>query len=78
MRLTVFGATGGIGGHVVQQMLAAGDEVTAVVRASSPSDVNGGEVVPCGYLISRADVAHLMLAAVSDPAMAQQTVGVAY
>jgi putative NADH-flavin reductase len=32
MRLTVFGATGGIGGHVVRQALDAGHEVTAVVR----------------------------------------------
>ncbi|MET7276639.1 NAD(P)H-binding protein [Kribbella sp. NPDC005582] len=45
MRITVFGATGGIGGHVVQQALAAGHEVTAVVRASSPYEVQGVEVV---------------------------------
>lgn len=32
MRLTVFGATGGIGGHVVRQALDAGHAVTAVVR----------------------------------------------
>ncbi|BEL05347.1 SDR family oxidoreductase [Actinoplanes sichuanensis] len=32
MRLTVFGATGGIGGHVVRQALDRGCEVTAVVR----------------------------------------------
>jgi putative NADH-flavin reductase len=32
MRLAVFGATGGVGGHVVRQALARGDEVTAVVR----------------------------------------------
>ncbi|WP_433160757.1 NAD(P)-dependent oxidoreductase [Kribbella sp. CA-247076] len=35
MKITVFGATGGIGGHVVQQALAAGHKVTAVVRAAS-------------------------------------------
>ncbi|GAB3950441.1 SDR family oxidoreductase [Kribbella albertanoniae] len=45
MRITVFGATGGIGGHVVQQALQAGHEVTAVVRASSSYDVKGVEVV---------------------------------
>jgi putative NADH-flavin reductase len=32
MKLTVFGATGGIGGHVVSQALTAGHTVTAVVR----------------------------------------------
>jgi uncharacterized protein YbjT (DUF2867 family) len=32
MKVTVFGATGGIGGHVVRQALDAGHEVTAVVR----------------------------------------------
>ncbi|NEB38679.1 NAD(P)H-binding protein [Streptomyces sp. SID14515] len=32
MRITVFGATGGIGREVVGQALAAGHEVTAVVR----------------------------------------------
>ncbi|MFT2015699.1 NAD(P)-dependent oxidoreductase [Streptomyces sp. 796.1] len=32
MRLTVFGATGGTGGHLVQQAVQAGHEVTAVVR----------------------------------------------
>ncbi len=45
MRITVFGASGGIGGHVVQQAVAAGHEVTAVVRASSPYDGQGIEVV---------------------------------
>lgn len=32
MKVTVFGATGRIGGHVVAQALAAGHQVTAVVR----------------------------------------------
>ncbi len=32
MRLIIFGATGGIGHHVVEQALAAGHEVTAVAR----------------------------------------------
>src|SRR5207253_9568907 len=32
MKLTVFGATGGIGGQVVRQALDAGHTVTAVVR----------------------------------------------
>lgn len=32
MKLTVFGATGGVGRHVVQQALDSGHQVTAVVR----------------------------------------------
>ena len=39
MRITVFGATGGIGGHVVRQALDAGHKVTAVVRTSSAFDL---------------------------------------
>jgi putative NADH-flavin reductase len=39
MKLTVFGATGGIGGHVVRQALEAGHKVAAVVRASSSYDI---------------------------------------
>lgn len=41
MKLTVFGATGGIGKEIVQQALDAGHEVTAVVRdpARLPSPV---------------------------------------
>jgi len=40
MKLTVFGATGGIGGHVVRQALDAGHEVTAVVRDPVRFDVS--------------------------------------
>ena len=32
MKIAVFGATGGTGKQVVQQALAAGDQVTALVR----------------------------------------------
>uniref|UniRef100_UPI002458BF4D NAD(P)H-binding protein n=1 Tax=Nocardia farcinica TaxID=37329 RepID=UPI002458BF4D len=32
MKIAVFGASGGIGGQVVNQALAAGHQVTAVVR----------------------------------------------
>src|SRR4051794_32339898 len=39
MRITVFGATGGIGGHVVRQALDAGHKVTAVVRQPSPFEL---------------------------------------
>ncbi len=39
MKMTVFGATGGIGGHVVRQALDAGHKVTAVVRDPARFDV---------------------------------------
>ncbi|MEU0025050.1 NAD(P)H-binding protein [Streptomyces sp. NPDC006335] len=41
MRLTVFGATGGIGRELVRQGLAAGHEVTAVVRDPARLTVTG-------------------------------------
>jgi uncharacterized protein YbjT (DUF2867 family) len=47
MKLTVFGATGRIGGHVVTQALELGHTVSAVVRDSSQVDLDqpGVEVV---------------------------------
>ena len=38
-KITVFGANGGIGGHVVRQALHAGHAVTAVVRDSARFDL---------------------------------------
>jgi putative NADH-flavin reductase len=40
MKITVFGATGRVGGYVVQQALDAGQEVTAVVRDPARFDVS--------------------------------------
>ncbi|HWO60061.1 MAG TPA: SDR family oxidoreductase [Umezawaea sp.] len=40
MKITVFGATGGVGGHVVRQALAAGHQVTAVVRDAARLDLD--------------------------------------
>jgi putative NADH-flavin reductase len=42
MRLTVFGATGGIGSEVVRQALAAGHDVVAVVRDPARLTVPAG------------------------------------
>ncbi|WP_431906304.1 NAD(P)-dependent oxidoreductase [Amycolatopsis thermoflava] len=39
MKLTVFGATGGTGVEIVRQALAAGHQVTAVVRDPARLDV---------------------------------------
>ncbi|MGA8207001.1 MAG: NAD(P)H-binding protein [Candidatus Dormiibacterota bacterium] len=41
MIITIFGATGGVGGQVMKQARAAGHDVTAVIRSSKnlPSDV---------------------------------------
>lgn len=52
MRLTVFGATGGIGQEVVKQGLAAGHEVTAVARDPARLTVSGP-----GLEVFRADFA---------------------
>ena len=51
MKVTVFGATGGTGKHVVDQALAAGHEVTAVAR--DPEDVPGDRA---GLTVVRGDV----------------------
>lgn len=52
MRLTVFGATGGIGGEVVRQALEAGHEVTAVVRDPARLKATGA-----GLEVVRSDLA---------------------
>ena len=52
MRVTVFGATGGIGTHVVRQALDAGHEVVAVVRDPARLDVPAQP----GLSVVRADV----------------------
>ncbi|MFH8487995.1 NAD(P)-dependent oxidoreductase [Streptomyces longisporoflavus] len=51
MKLTVFGATGGIGGEIVRQALAAGHGVTAVVRDPARLGVTGE-----GLEVFRADL----------------------
>src|SRR5829696_7051963 len=54
MRLTVFGATGGVGRHVVTQALDRGDQVTAYVRNPAKLDIGHPELtVIAGELTDR-------------------------
>lgn len=52
MRLTVFGASGGTGSHLVRQALAAGHDVTAVARPSSQLPFEGA----AGLTVVRAEL----------------------
>jgi putative NADH-flavin reductase len=52
MKLTVFGATGGIGQEILRQALASGHQVTAVVRDPARLAVTGA-----GLEVFRADLA---------------------
>ena len=58
MKLTVFGANGGIGGLAVRQALDAGHKVAAVVRSSSGFDLDhpGLEVVRVAGLTDPAEL----------------------
>ncbi|MEG3629290.1 NAD(P)-dependent oxidoreductase [Streptomyces poriticola] len=51
MKLTVFGATGGVGQEIVRQALGAGHQVTAVVRDPARLPVSGA-----GLEVFRADL----------------------
>lgn len=51
MKLTVFGATGGVGREIVRQALASGHEVTAVVRNPARLAVSGERLI-----VRRADL----------------------
>jgi putative NADH-flavin reductase len=54
MNLTVFGATGGVGRHVVTQALNRGDQVTAYVRNPAKLDISHPELtVIAGELTDR-------------------------
>jgi uncharacterized protein YbjT (DUF2867 family) len=70
VKLTIFAATGGIGRHLVGQAIAAGAETGAYRTAH-------GRNLRRGLTVSRADVAHLMLAALGQPETIGQTIGIA-
>jgi putative NADH-flavin reductase len=56
MKVTVFGATGGTGKHVVVQALAAGHEVTAVARNVSDVEPRDGLTIVQGDVLDFASV----------------------
>jgi putative NADH-flavin reductase len=56
VKVTVFGATGGTGKHVVEQALAAGHEVTAVARNVSEVTPRDGLTVLQGDVVDFASV----------------------
>ncbi|MFJ5718803.1 NAD(P)-dependent oxidoreductase [Streptomyces sp. NPDC093149] len=62
MRITVFGATGGVGQEIVRQAVAAGHEVTAVVRD------------PARLQVPLSDVQVRTLARIDDPEALRETV----
>jgi putative NADH-flavin reductase len=57
MKLLLLGATGGVGSHVLRQALAAGHDVTVLVRDESALDVSEGVRVVVGDATSVDDVA---------------------
>ncbi|HEY7430496.1 MAG TPA: NAD(P)H-binding protein [Streptosporangiaceae bacterium] len=79
MKLTIFGATGGTGTHVVEQALSAGHEVTAVVRdparlrVADRARVTAGAGVP-GPAGSQAPRLRVVTADAMDPAAITGTV----
>lgn len=60
MKLTIVGATGGIGRHLVDQAVAAGDDVTAVVR--DPAKLAGVPIRVVAADLATADPATLRAA----------------
>ena len=57
MKIAVFGATGGTGKQVVQQALAAGDQVTALVRDPAKLAVDSANLtVVTGNVLDAAKV----------------------
>jgi putative NADH-flavin reductase len=63
MKLTIFGATGGTGRCLTEQAIAAGHEVTVVVRDPARLGVRGPAAVP-----DRGGRLHVVTADVMDPA----------
>jgi uncharacterized protein YbjT (DUF2867 family) len=63
---------------MLRAMEANGIRRFIAVSAVPVGPVPKGANVPRGYAISRADVAHLMLAALENPATVRQAIGIAY
>jgi nucleoside-diphosphate-sugar epimerase len=91
MRLALFGATGGIGGHLLNWAVDAGHPVHVLARdaAAVPARLVNDPLTghyqvrpqypPPGLTkISRADVAHFMIGALTDSSYLHQTPALAY
>src|SRR4030042_87273 len=53
MKVMITGATGFVGGHIVNELLSAGLEVRALVR---PDSIPGASHLPANVELARADV----------------------
>ena len=61
MRITLFGATGAVGGHFLKKALAAGHEVTALVRTPEKLSEHTNLSVLKGDVTSPSDVAKVTI-----------------
>ena len=79
MKLTIIAPTGGVGRQLLAQALDAHHDVTAVARnpAKLPPDVRATRDARGGRSVSRADVAHCMLAVLDQPETIGQVIGIA-
>ncbi|WP_433336606.1 NAD(P)-dependent oxidoreductase [Spirillospora sp. CA-294931] len=80
MHLTIFGATGAVGGELVRQAVDAGHDVTAVVRRPTPALTGGGRLTVAtadltdpASLVPMIDGCDAVLSAIGSPGRAVST-----